>query len=144
MRFTSGRSPAPSGLAVRLLDEVVEAHTGRNRDQQTERRRHQGFRNTAGHSADTRGLLRRDLLEGVQNADDGSEQADERCGRTDRRQAAEALLQLRVNDRLRALESALGALNLLLGDRAARTERTELSETSGDNLCQVRLLRAVG
>ena len=68
-----------------LVGEVVEAHNGRNRDQQTERRRHQGFRNTAGYSADTRRLLRRDLLERVQNADDGAEKADERRGRADGR-----------------------------------------------------------
>src|SRR6185437_6064921 len=59
-------------------------------------------------------------------------------------QAAKTLLQLRVNDRLRALESTLGALNLLLGDRAARTERAELRQAGRHNLSQVRLLRAVG
>ena len=67
-------------------------------------------------------LLRSDRLEGVQNADHRAEQADERCGRSDGGETAEALLQLGVNDRFRALEGALGALNLLFGDRAARTE----------------------
>ena len=80
--------PKATGLAVALLDEVVhqlagavvhldverlhltskvvEGHNGRDRDQQPERRRYQGLRDTAGDRADTRGLLGGNLLEGVQ------------------------------------------------------------------------------
>src|SRR5207253_1861130 len=65
---------------LNLIGEVVEGHNGGDGHQKSERGRHQSFRNTAGNCADTRGLLRRDLLECVQNADDGAEQADEGCG----------------------------------------------------------------
>src|SRR5437879_2170089 len=60
-----------------LAGEVVERHNGGDGDQKAERRRHQGLRDTARDCADTRGLLRGDLLEGVQNTDHRAEQADE-------------------------------------------------------------------
>ncbi len=63
--------------------EVVERHNGRDGHEQAERRGYQSFRNTAGNRADARSLLGGDLLEGVQNADDGSEQSDEGCRRAD-------------------------------------------------------------
>ena len=127
-----------------LAGEVVEGHNGRDGDEQAERRGDQGFRDTAGDCADTGGLLGRDLLEGVQNTDHRSEQADKRSRRTDGGQTAQTALQLGVNDGFRALESALGALDLLFGDGAARTEAAELLQASGDNFGQVRLLVAVG
>ena len=77
------------------------------------------------------------------NADDGAEQADERRGRTDGGETAEAALQLGVNDGFGAFESALRALNLLLGDGAARTEAAELLQAGGDDFGEVRLLAAV-
>src|ERR1700678_3946030 len=126
-----------------LAGKVVERHNGRDRDQKTERRRHQSFRDTAGDCADTRGLLRCNLLEGVQNSDHGAEQADKRSRRTDGGQTAKTPLQLRMNDRLRTLQSALGALDLLRCDAAARTEAAELLQAGRDNLCQVGLLRTV-
>src|SRR5665213_911452 len=126
-----------------LVREVVEGHNRRDRNQQTERRRYQRLGDTACHRADTRSLLGRDLLEGVQDADHGAEQADERRRRTDRRQTAKAALQLRVHDRLGAFQSALRALHLLHGDLAARTEAAELLQTGRHNLGQVRLLAAV-
>ena len=126
-----------------LVGEVVERHNGRDGDEQTEGGRDERFRDTTGDCADARGLLRGDLLEGVQNAGNGAQQADERCGGTDGCEAAETLLQLGVNDGLRALQGALRAFDLLCGDRATRTERTELGKTGGDNLSEVRLLGAV-
>src|SRR5215831_20118639 len=57
-----------------LAGEVVEHHDGGNRDEQSDGRGHQRFRNTAGDGAQTGGLLRRDFLEGVQNADHRSQQ----------------------------------------------------------------------
>ena len=57
--------------------EVVERHNGRDGHKQTKRRGDECFGNTAGDCADARSLLGSDLLEGVQNADDGAEQADE-------------------------------------------------------------------
>ena len=74
--------------------EVVEGHNGRDGHEQAERRGDQGFRNTAGDRADARGLLGGDLLEGVQNADDGAEQADERSRGADGGQNARPLFSL--------------------------------------------------
>ena len=68
--------------------KIVEGHNGGDGDEQSEGRGDKGFRDTAGDRADTRGLLGRDGLEGVQNSDDGAQQADERSGGTDRRQSA--------------------------------------------------------
>src|SRR5664279_1809216 len=56
-------------LHVKRLDasgEIVEGHDGRDGDQKSEGRGYQGFRDAAGDRADARGLLRGDLLEGVQ------------------------------------------------------------------------------
>src|SRR5689334_8583984 len=49
-----------------LVREVVEHHDGGDGDEQSDGRRHQRFRNTAGDCAETRGLLRRNLAERVQ------------------------------------------------------------------------------
>src|SRR5258708_6242374 len=129
---------------LHLTREVVERHNGRDGDEKTERRRYQSLRDTACNCADTGGLLRCNLLEGVQNTDHGAEQSDKRGRRTDRGQTAQTALQLRVNDRLRALERTLGALDLLRSDAAAGTEAAELLQTGRNDLRQVRLLRAVG
>src|SRR5947209_17240512 len=75
------------GTAVTHLDierfntvsEVVEGPDRRDSHEQTDGRGDQGFRNTTGHSADTGRLRSRDRLERVHDADDGSEQSDERC-----------------------------------------------------------------
>src|SRR5580704_4393580 len=60
-----------------LVGEVVVGPHGRNRDEETERRGHQGFRDTAGNGRQTGrfGLL--DTFERVQDADDRAEEADE-------------------------------------------------------------------
>src|SRR5258705_2232616 len=129
---------------LHLAREVVERHNGRDGDEKTERRRYQSLRDTAGDCADTGGLLRCNLLEGVQNTDHGAEQPDKRSRRTDRGQTAKTALQLRMNDCLRALERTLGAFHLLRSDAAAGTEAAKLLQASRDDLCQVRLLRAVG
>src|SRR5579875_2318186 len=129
---------------LNLVSEVVEEHHGGDGDEKAEGRRNEGFRDTAGHRADTGRLGAGDRLEGVQNADHRTEQADKGGGGTDGGQTAETLLQLGMNDRLRPLERALGALNLLFRDRAARTERAELGETRGDDFGKVRLLGLVG
>src|SRR6185312_16382615 len=113
-------------------------------NEQTHGGGHQGFRDTAGNCADAGGLLGGDLLEGVKNTDDGSEQADKGSRRTDGGQSAQAALQLGMNDCLGTLEGALGALDLLLGDVATGTEAAELLQAGSNNLRQVRLLGAVG
>ena len=63
--------------------EVVKRHNRGDGHQQAERRGYQSFRNTAGDRADARSLLGGDLLEGIQNADDRSEQPDEWSRRAD-------------------------------------------------------------
>ncbi len=73
---------------LNLTGEVVERHNGRDRDEQTEGGRYEGLRDTAGDCANTRGLLGCDLLERVQNTNDGTEQADKGSRRTDCGQTA--------------------------------------------------------
>ena len=88
-----------------LAGEVVEGHNRRDGDQQAESGGDQGFRDTAGDCADTGGLLGCDLLEGVEDTDDGSEQADKGRGRADGGQATQALFSLAwtmASDRSRA------------------------------------------
>src|SRR5260370_18950165 len=98
---------------LHLAGEVVERHNGRDSDEKTKRRRYQSFRDTAGDCADTGGLLRCNLLEGVQNTDHGTEQADKRARRTERGQTAKAALHLRLNKRLTALAPTLSSSPLL-------------------------------
>jgi hypothetical protein len=93
--------------------EVVERHDGGDGHEQAERRGDQGFRNTAGDCADARGLLGGDLLEGVQNADNRSEQSDEGSRGADGGQNRQSPLQLGVNDGLGALQSAAGELAMV-------------------------------
>src|ERR1017187_6900622 len=76
------------------VGEVVERHDGGDGDEQAESRRYQRFRNAAGDRADARGLLGRDAVEGVQNADHGAEQANERRGGSDGRETAGPLFNL--------------------------------------------------
>src|SRR5215469_2435343 len=81
-----------------LAGEVVEHHDGGDGDEQSQRRGHQGFRNTAGDCAQTGGLLLGNLFERVENSDDRAQQADERrCG-TDGGQTAQAALQFGVDN----------------------------------------------
>src|SRR6185503_21342703 len=65
-----------------VLEVVVRPHRG-NRDEETERRRDESFRNTGRNRSDT-AARRGHLSEGVDDADDRSEETDERRGRTDR------------------------------------------------------------
>ena len=104
--------------------EIVERHNGGDGDEQAERRGDQSFRDTAGDCADARGLLRGDLLEGVQNADDGAEQSDERSRGADGGQNREAPLQLGVDDGLSPLQRAAGARDGLLGRQCRRKRGT--------------------
>src|SRR5271165_7160789 len=52
-----------------LVGEIVEHHDGRDGDEQSDSGGHQGFRNTACDRAQTGGLLGRNFLKRVQNAD---------------------------------------------------------------------------
>ena len=73
--------------------EVVEGHDGGDGDEKSERRGDQGLRDTTGDCADAGGLLRGDLLEGVQDTDDGAEKADEGRRGADGGQNRKASLQ---------------------------------------------------
>src|SRR5271166_4321985 len=111
-----------------LAGEVVEHHDGRNGDEQSDSGGHQGFGNAARDRAQTGSLLARNFLEGVQNADHGAEQPDERGGGTDGSQPAQAALQLGVNDGFGTLEGALGGFDLLAGNVGGIAMGLELLE----------------
>src|SRR6516225_8106351 len=81
-----------------LVGEIVEHHDGGNRDEQPDGRGHKRFRDTACNGAQTGGLLRRDFLEGVQNAVHRSQQSDEGGSRTDCSQSTETALQFGVGN----------------------------------------------
>src|SRR5262249_21707735 len=104
----------------------------------------QSFRNTAGDSTQTGSLLFGDLAERVQNSDNRSQQSDERGCRTDGGQAAQAALQLGVDNGFRTLQSALTGFNLITGNFVGIAVRLEFLQAGGDNLGQVALLIALG
>src|SRR6185369_4600672 len=127
-----------------LVGEVVEHPDCGNSHKQTDSGGHQRFRNTACDGAQTGGLLVRNTLERVDDADDRSEQTHEGGGGTDGRQRADAAFQFGVNDSFGALESSLGCLDLFARNLRADLVRLEFLETSHDDLGQVALLEAVG
>src|SRR5271165_2349289 len=127
-----------------LAGEVVEHHDGRNRHEQSDGGGHQRFRNTACDRAQTGGLLRRNLLERIQNADHRSQQPDEGCRRTDRRQTAQAALQLGVGDGFGALQGTLRGFNLFAWNVGRFAVRPEFLQAGRDDLRQVALLIALG
>src|SRR6202521_3726145 len=86
---------------------VVRPHRG-DGDEKTQRGGYQRFRDTAGDGRQTGSLALLDALEGVQNADHGTEHADERRGGADSRQSGEAALHFGVDNGNRAFETALG------------------------------------
>src|SRR6266699_425060 len=86
------------------IGEVVVHPHRRDSDEQTDGGGHQGLRNTAGDRAQTRGLLRRDALERVDDSYHRSEQSDERRSRPDSCQAANTALQFGVDDGFGALQ----------------------------------------
>src|SRR5271157_3523182 len=126
-----------------LVGEVVEHHDSRNGDEQSDSGGHQRFRNTAGDSAQTSGLLRRNLFERIQNAHHRSEQSHERCGGTDSSQTTQAAFQLGVCDGLSTLQSALGGLDLLARNVGGIAVGLELLQTRSNHLGQVALLVAL-
>src|ERR1017187_3300225 len=108
-------------LHVESLDtpgEIVEGHDGRDGHKQPEGRGDQRLRDTTGDRADAGGLLGGDLLEGVENTDDGTEQSNERRRGADGGQHRKAPLQLGVNDSLSPLQCAARARDRLFGRQA--------------------------
>jgi len=96
----------------------LKVHTAGIATIKPEGRRDQGFRDAAA-TAPIRGLLDRNLLEGVQDTHDRSEESYEGSRRTDRGQATKATLELGVDNRFGAVKGPLAGLDLLLGDRGA-------------------------
>src|SRR5262245_54005082 len=97
--------------ALEDIGEVVEQPRGRNGHAETEGGGDEGPGNTLRHRTDTARARQRHALERVDDADDGSEQADEGGRRRDRRQTADALLEVRVDDQRLALDGPLGRLD---------------------------------
>src|SRR5258708_2687167 len=129
---------------VDAVGEVVEHPDGRNSDEQTDSGCNQRFRNTLGNSADAGGLVGRNSRERVDDADNGSEQADEgRCG-TDGGQGADAALQLGMHDGFGAIEGALGGLDLLTRNFRTQLMSAKLLQTGDDNFGQMALVVDIG
>src|SRR5262245_7731027 len=84
--------------AIELTRELVERYDSRDRDEDAERRRDQRVRDAAGDRGHAAGARGRDALESVDDPDHRAEEADEGSRGADRRQEAEAALQL--DDRL--------------------------------------------
>src|SRR5258708_14647772 len=91
--------------------QVVEHHNGRDGYEQPDSRGYQRFCDTASDRRQTCGLLFRDTSECIQDAHHCSEQPDERGGRTDSGQAAQAALEFGVDNGFGALQCALGRFN---------------------------------
>ena len=89
-------------------------------------------------------MLGLNAAEGIQNAHDRAKQPDERSRRTDGGQAAQAALQLSMDNGFGALERALRGLNGLARNLATILVSPELHQASGDNLGQVAFLVALG
>src|SRR5258708_2012163 len=126
-----------------FIGEVVVSPDGGNGHEQTEGRGDERFSDTAGDGRQTGGFVLLDALKGVQDADDGAEETDERSGGTDGGEGREAALHFRVDHSDRALETALGVVNAV-GVRHLLRSGLELREAGGDDLGDVALLVALG
>src|ERR1022692_3067741 len=125
--------------------QIVEHHDRRNRHEQADCRGYERFRNAARDRCQSGCLFLRNTVEGVQNADHGSEQSHERRRRTDGRQSAQATLQFGVDDGFGALQCALGSFNGLARNfTRAILVGLEFHQARGDHLGQVTLLIALG
>src|SRR5678815_4411197 len=77
-----------------LVHEDIEEPDGRDRDEQAERGRDERLRDARGDRRDTARTAHRHSPEGVDDADDRSEQPDEGSGRADRGEAGQPLLHV--------------------------------------------------
>src|ERR1035437_10018365 len=127
-----------------LVGEVIEHHDGRNGDEKSDSGGHQGFRNTAGDGAQAGRFLGRNLFESIENADHGTQQANEGGRRTDGGKAAQTTLQLGVNNGFSTLQSTLGSFDLLTRNVVGIAVGSELLQASDDDLRQMALLVALG
>src|SRR5688572_15391305 len=126
-----------------VREDVVRPHRG-NCHEESECRRNEGFRNTAGDSRQTGSLGCGHFLECVDDTDRGSEEADEGSGCTDGRKTRKAALQLGVDDGFSAFAGAPGRFYLLACQFIGHAVRPELLESSLHNLRQVAALVLLG
>ena len=77
-----------------LAGEVVKPGDGRDRDEDTQGRRDQGFGDAARNYRHTAGSRGSDVAKSVDDSSHGTEETDERRRRTDRGQEPETLFQL--------------------------------------------------
>ena len=124
--------------------EVVEHHNRGNGHEQSQGRGHQGFRNTAGDSAQTGSFLLGNLTESVQNSDDRSEQSNERGRGTDGGQTTQAALQFSMHNGFSPFQSALAGFNLFSGDFRGFAVRFEFLQAGGNNFGQMAFFVALG
>src|SRR5713226_9261956 len=123
--------------------QVVEHHHGRDGHEQSDRGRHQRFRDTACHGCQTGSLLGLNTFKCVDDADHRAQQSHERGCRSDSCQTAQAALQFGMDNGFGALKSALGSLDGLARNLSAFLVSAEFHQARGDNLGQVAFLVAL-
>src|SRR5256886_2232073 len=94
-----------------FVGEVVVSPDGGDGHEQAEGGGDKRFSDTAGDSRQTSGFVGGDALKRVQDADDGTEETDERRGRTDGGEGREAALHFGVDDGNGALEATLSGVD---------------------------------
>src|SRR3954447_10956984 len=126
------------------VGKVVEHPHSRDSHEESDGRSDQSFRNTAGDSAQTGRLRGRDRFERVHDADDRSEQTHERSSGTDGGQAADAALQLGMDDGFGTLESTLGSFDIFTRNFRTHLMSFEFLQTGDHNFGKVALVKAIG
>src|SRR2546427_4202631 len=136
-----GRSPVHLDVkSFYLAREVVEGDDGRDRDEDTQRRRDQGLSNAARNHRHPAGPRGRDASESVNDSDHRSEKTNERGRGADRGQEPETPLQLDQRLGHGVPESARDELER--GDRiaSALAHAVVLDDASRDHLRHVGIL----
>src|SRR5436190_8299962 len=126
-----------------FVGEVVVRPDGRDGHEETKRRGHERFGNTAGHSRETGDLVCGDTFKRVQNAYDRTEQSDERSCRTDGGEGGKATLHFGMDDGDGTFKATFGGINYV-GVRNLLGSGLELRKAGGDHLGNVALLVALG
>src|ERR1022692_2403739 len=127
-----------------LAREVVEHPDRGDSHEKSDSRGHQGLGNTAGHGAQTGGLLGRNSLERVDDAHHRSEQSHEGGCRTNGRQAADTALQFGMHDGFGALQGPLRGLDVIAGNFRTHLVSLKLLQSSHHHFGEVALLVPVG
>src|SRR5436190_2999439 len=136
-----GRSPVHLDVkSLYLAREVVEGDDGRDRDEDTQRRRDQGLSDAARNHRHPAGPRGRDASESVNDSDHGAEKTNERGRGADRGQEPETPLQLDQRLGHGVPESARDELER--GDRiaSALAHAVVLDDARRDHLRHVGIL----